>query len=233
MSRRILVVDDETIVTEVVERYLRLSGYDVKTAGDGGKALETAGEWHPDLVVLDLMLPGIDGLEVCKRLREKEPVPIIMLTARGEESDRIVGLELGADDYIVKPFSPRELVARVKSVLRRTGDGTGTKPDHSLHYDNLTIDPVTRTVQVDGKQVELTAKEFDLLYYLASHPDQVFSREELLNRVWDLDYSAEYGTVTVHIRRLRARIEKNPEKPLFIKTLWGVGYKFSGGPDGN
>ena len=232
MSQRILVVDDEKIVTEVVERYLRLNGFDVRTADDGTDGLEIAREWQPDLIVLDLMLPGIDGLEVCHRLRERSPVPIIMLTARGEESDRVVGLEIGADDYVVKPFSPRELVARVKSVLRRSGDGAGTI-DRSLRCRNLVIDPLARVVHVDGKEIELTNKEFDLLYYLASHPDQVFSREELLNRVWDVDYAAEYSTVTVHIRRLRTRIETDPEKPRFIKTVWGIGYKFTGGQDEN
>lgn len=229
MSNRILVIDDENIVTEVVERYLRLNGYDVRIAGDGLDGLETAREWQPDLVILDLMLPGIDGLDVCCRLRERGPVPIIMLTARGDETDRIVGLEMGADDYVVKPFSPRELVARVKSVLRRTGDGPQPM-DRSLRYRNLTIDPAARVVSVDGKEIELTTKEFDLLYYLASHPNQVFSREELLNRVWDVDYSGEYSTVTVHIRRLRTRIEADPEKPVFIKTVWGLGYKFTGKP---
>ena len=232
MSQRILVVDDEKIVTEVVERYLRLNGFDVRTADDGTDGLEIAREWQPDLIVLDLMLPGIDGLEVCHRLRERSPVPIIMLTARGEESDRVVGLEIGADDYVVKPFSPRELVARVKSVLRRSVDGAGTI-DRSLRCRNLVIDPLARVVHVDGKEIELTNKEFDLLYYLASHPDQVFSREELLNRVWDVDYAAEYSTVTVHIRRLRTRIETDPEKPRFIKTVWGIGYKFTGGQDEN
>jgi two-component system response regulator ResD len=233
MPQRILVVDDEPIVTEVVERYLCLNVYEVKTSGDGGTALEVAREWSPDLVILDLMLPVVDGLEVCQRLRARGPVAIIMLTAKGEEFDRIIGLELGADDYVVKPFSPSELVARVKSVLRRTGNGAVGGANQSLCYGDLFIDPMARVVQVAGKPVEFTAKEFDLLYYLASHPDQVFSREELMNRVWDIDYAAEYNTVTVHIRRLRARIEENPDKPRFIKTIWGIGYKFTDGTHGN
>jgi DNA-binding response OmpR family regulator len=228
MSNRILVVDDERIVTEVVERYLRLDGYDVRVAEDGAQALEIAREWHPNLVVLDLMLPKIDGLEVCRQLRQDGPVPIIMLTAKGEEIDRIVGLELGADDYMVKPFSPRELVARVKSVLRRTANGTGQKTDSLLRYDDLVIDPAAREVTLQGHRINLTGKEFDLLYFFASHPNQVFTREQLMNQVWDYSYSAEYGTITVHIRRLRAKIETDPLKPRFIKTLWGVGYKFEG-----
>jgi DNA-binding response OmpR family regulator len=226
MSYRILVVDDEKIVTEVVERYLHLDGYDVRVAEDGARAIEIAGEWHPDLVVLDLMLPEIDGLEVCRRLRQDQEVPIIMLTAKGDETDRIVGLELGADDYMAKPFSPRELVARVKSVLRRTKAVTREKSESHIRYGDLVIDPVSREVTCKGKTVSLTAKEFDLLYFFASHPNQAFTREQLMNEVWDFSYSAEFGTITVHIRRLRTKIEADPLKPRFIKTLWGVGYKF-------
>ena len=226
MANRILVVDDERIVTEVVERYLRLEGYEIRVAENGTQALEIAGEWHPNLVVLDLMLPQVDGLEVCRQLRQKGPVPIIMLTAKGEETDRIVGLELGADDYVVKPFSPRELVARVKSVLRRTSDSLGQQTDGLLRYGDLFIDPAAREVIIRGNHINLTGKEFDLLYFLASHPNQVFTREHIMNQVWDYSYSAEYGTITVHIRRLRAKLETEPLKPRFLKTLWGVGYKF-------
>lgn len=226
MTNRILVVDDEKIVTEVVERYLRLEGYEVQIAADGAQALQTAKNWHPNLVVLDLMLPEIDGLEVCRQLRRDGPIPIIMLTAKGAETDRIVGLELGADDYIVKPFSPRELVARVKSVLRRTQGSGGQDVDGLLRYKDLVINPAAREVINRGQYINLTAKEFDLLYFIASHPNQVFTRERLMNEVWDYSYSAEYSTVTVHIRRLRSKIEADPLKPRFIKTLWGVGYKF-------
>jgi DNA-binding response OmpR family regulator len=228
MVDRILVVDDEQIVTEVVERYLRREGYDVKVAQDGAQALKIAGEWHPNLVVLDLMLPEIDGLEVCRKLRQDSAVPIVMLTAKGEETDRIVGLELGADDYIVKPFSPREVVARVKSVLRRTADTTTKKSVSLLRYGDLVIDRTAREVTLRGSHINLTGKEFDLLYFMAFHPGEVFTREQLMNHVWDYSYSAEYGTITVHIRRLRAKIEADPLKPRFIKTLWGVGYKFEG-----
>jgi len=232
VSNRMLVVDDEEILTEVVERYLRLDSYEVKIARDGAMALDVAHTWQPDLVVLDLMLPQIDGLEVCRRLRQEREVPIIMLTAKGEETDRIIGLELGADDYIVKPFSPRELVARVKSVLRRTASTTGRHTDRPLQFGEMTINPVSREVKLEEKPVSLTSKEFDLLYFLASHPGQVFSREQLMDQVWDYSYSAEYGTVTVHIRRLRSKIEADPLKPRYIKTLWGVGYKFEGGGNG-
>ena len=226
MDYKILVVDDEQIVTEVVEKYLRLEGYEVMVARDGAQALETAREWRPSLVILDLMLPKIDGLEVCRQLRRDMPVPVIMLTAKGEETDRIVGLELGADDYVVKPFSPRELVARVKSVLRRTADSGAQRKDGVLKLGDLEIDSAAREVTNRGKLVNLTAKEFDLLYFFASHPNQVFTREQLMNLVWDYSFSAEYGTITVHIRRLRAKIEADPLKPRYIKTLWGVGYKF-------
>jgi DNA-binding response OmpR family regulator len=228
MTNRILVVDDEKIVTEVVERYLQREGYEVKIAYDGVQALKIAREWKPHLVILDLMLPEIDGLDVCRQLRQDSPVPIIMLTAKGEETDRIIGLELGADDYIVKPFSPREVVARVKSVLRRTTDSKTQERNGLLRYGDLVIDPKSREVTINERNINLTGREFDLLFFLASHPNQVFTREELMNQVWDYSYSAEYGTITVHIRRLRAKIEADPLKPKLIKTLWGVGYKFEG-----
>ena len=223
---RILVVDDEPVVTEVVERYLRLEGFEVATADNGEQALRLARELAPDLVVLDLMLPGIDGLEVCRSLRQESPVPIVMLTARGEETDRIVGLELGADDYVIKPFSPRELVARIKAVLRRSAKDSVAVSGSALRFKDLVINPLTRVVEVRANQVDLTAKEFDLLHYLASHPGQVFTREQLMNDVWDYTYAADASTVTVHVRRLREKIEADPVRPRFIKTVWGVGYKF-------
>jgi DNA-binding response OmpR family regulator len=224
---RVLVVDDEPMVTEVVERYLVRDGFDVSTADDGDAALALAQTWAPDLIVLDLMLPGKDGLEVCRTLRRDSSVPIIMLTARGDETDRIVGLEIGADDYIVKPFSPRELVARIKAVLRRSAaqNDPATSTD-LLRFQGLTINPRTRTVEVNGKSASLTAKEFDLLHYLASHPEQVFSREQLMNDVWDYTFAGDASTVTVHIRRLREKIEPDSLRPRYVKTVWGVGYKF-------
>ncbi|MCH7552778.1 MAG: response regulator transcription factor [Chloroflexi bacterium] len=226
--QRILVVDDEPVVTEVVQRYLKLEGFDVAIASDGLKALEVAGSWKPDLVVLDLMLPKLDGLSVCRELRSNSTTPIIMLTARGEESDRIVGLELGADDYVVKPFSPRELVARVKSVLRRVSDRSlpELSKEEALTFGCLVINGATRQVIQGGRQVNLTSKEFDLLHFLATHPGHVFTRDQLMEHVWDFAYAGDSSTVTVHVRRLREKLEPDPEKPRYVKTVWGVGYKF-------
>ena len=228
MGVRVLVVDDERVVSEVVEQYLRREGFDVALASDGGEALRLAQEWAPDLVVLDLMLPVVDGLEVCRQLRQESQVPIIMLTARGEETDRVVGLELGADDYVVKPFSPRELVARVKTVLRRMAAGTVQAPGGTLRFETLTINPQTRRVTLQDAEVRLTAKEFDLLFHLASAPGQVFTRDQLMDQVWDYTYAGDASTVTVHIRRLREKVEMDPMKPRYVKTVWGVGYKFEG-----
>ncbi len=224
---RVLVADDEPMVTEVVERYLARDGFEVATTGDGSEALSLAHSWSPDLVVLDLMLPGLDGLEVCRQLRKEGSMPIVMLTARGEETDRIVGLELGADDYVVKPFSPRELVARIKAVLRRTAaEGRPASAGEALRLSGVVINPKTRQTEVNSQPVALTAKEFDLLYYLASHPGQVFTREQLMNDVWDYTFAGDASTVTVHIRRLREKIEPDPMRPRYVKTVWGVGYKF-------
>ena len=226
MAGRILVVDDERVVTEVVERYLRLEEFEVCLASDGNEALRIAREWAPDLVVLDLMLPGVDGLEVCRRIRQEGQMPIIMLTAKGEEIDRIVGLELGADDYVVKPFSPRELVARIKSVLRRATAGPTPSFGGVLRFDDCTINPESRVVTNGSAEVQLTGKEFDLLFFLASNPDRVFTREQLMDQVWDFTFAGDLSTVTVHIQRLRGKIEKDPVKPRYVKTVWGVGYKF-------
>ena len=226
MAGRILVVDDERVVTEVVERYLRLEDFEVCLASEGNEALRIAREWAPDLVVLDLMLPGVDGLEVCRRIRQQGQTPIIMLTAKGEEVDRIVGLELGADYYVVKPFSPRELVARIKSVLRRATAGPAPTPGGVLRFDECTINPESRVVTRGSVEVQLTGKEFDLLFFLASNPGRVFTREQLMDQVWDFTYAGDLSTVTVHIQRLRGKIEKDPVKPRYVKTVWGVGYKF-------
>jgi DNA-binding response OmpR family regulator len=222
----VLVVDDEPTVREVVSRYLELGGYRVAVAGDGHAALELAlsSPAPPDLVVLDLMLPGMDGLEVCRRLRATASVPIVMLTARGHEADRIVGLELGADDYVVKPFSPRELVARVRSVLRRTR-GDAAAQQARLRAGDLMIDPATREVEIAGRPVSLTAREFELLLFLARHPRQVFTRGQLLQQVWDYTWLGDTSTVTVHIRRLREKVEDNPSYPQRVQTVYGVGYR--------
>ena len=221
----VLVVDDEPTLREVVVRYLERAGYRALEAGDGDEAEVLLRNQPPDLVILDLMLPGTDGLELCRRIRADSALPVIMLTARGEEADRIVGLELGADDYVTKPFSPRELVARVRTVLRRT-NGPVEARDRIQHGD-LTLDSETRDVRKAGALVSLTAREFDLLWFLASHPRRVFSREHLMSRVWGYEPAYDTGTVTVHIRRLRAKIEDDAARPRHIETVWGVGYRFS------
>ena len=223
----VLVVDDEPMVREVVARYLELDGVRVQEAADGAAALDWLATHRPDLVVLDIMLPGVDGLSIMRQLRATGDIPVILLTARAEEVDRVLGLELGADDYVVKPFSPRELAARVRSVLRRA-NATATTPDGAaLDFGRLRIEPLTREVTVDGRLVELTPKEFDLLHTLARSPRQVFSRRQLLAQVWDS--APEYqdaATVTVHVGRLRQKIELDPDEPRWITTTWGVGYRF-------
>jgi two-component system, OmpR family, response regulator ResD len=225
---KILVVDDEPNIREVVDRYLRRDGYAVVSAADGEEALRLYRRERPDLVGLDLMLPKLGGIEVCRRLGAEGRVPLIMLTARGEEEDRIVGLGLGADDYVVKPFSPRELVARVGAVLRRVGETTlGGAEERVLAFDELRIDPNSREVTVRGAPVTLTAREFDLLHYLASRPRQVFTRDQLMDAVWGYTFAAETSTVTVHVRRLREKVEKDPARPRYLQTVWGVGYRFS------
>lgn len=222
----VLVVDDEPTIGEVVARYLERAGYHARVAGDGPQALALCAQSPPDLVVLDIMLPGIDGLEVMRRLREGEssPARVILLTARGREAERIVGLRRGADDYVVKPFSPGELVARVEAVLRRERPAAPRAP--VLEFEGLRIEPATRTVVVGKREVALTVREFDLLLFLALHPGQVFSRDRLMESVWQLPDYTDSSTVTVHIRRLRAKLEPDPERPRYIQTVWGVGYRF-------
>jgi DNA-binding response OmpR family regulator len=221
----VLVVDDEPIVREVVVRYLRREGYTTLEADDGDRARALLEGESPDLVVLDLMLPGTDGLELCRWIRSRSELPVIMLTARGEEADRIVGLELGADDYVTKPFSPRELAARVRTVLRRAGPAPAGA--ERLTFDDLELDAETREVRRDGAELKLTAKEFDLLWFLASNPRKVFSRDQLMSRVWGYEAALDTGTVTVHIRRLREKVEATPSEPRFLQTVWGVGYRFA------
>ncbi len=223
----VLVVDDEPTIAEVVSRYLERAGYRTRVAADGIEALEAVASQRPDLVVLDLMLPGIDGLEVMRRLRDhgREPIATILLTAKGEESDRVVGLRLGADDYVVKPFSPAELVARVDAVLRRID--TSPSRSQALVCSDLTIDPTSRRVHVRGEEVQLTQREFDVLLFLARHPGQVFSRNHLMDAIWQYSFYTDTSTVTVHIRRLRAKIELDPARPRHIETVWGVGYRFA------
>jgi DNA-binding response OmpR family regulator len=226
-SPLVLIIDDDPNVSEVVGRYLEREGYQVDTVADGALGLERALADLPDLVVLDLMLPSMGGLEVCRALRSVAPVPVIMLTARGEEADRIAGLELGADDYVAKPFSPRELTARVKAVLRRATGGVPVQETEAsvLSAGSLEVDPVVHEAHVDGVPISLTAKEFDLLVHLMRHPRRAFRREELLEQVWGFSYG-DTSTVTVHVRRLREKVEADPSHPRHVCTVWGVGYRF-------
>jgi DNA-binding response OmpR family regulator len=220
----VLVVDDEPIVRDVVVRYLQRDGFDTLEAGDGHEARALIERGSAHLVVLDLMLPGMDGIALCRWIRSQGDLPVIMLTARGEEEDRIVGLELGADDYMTKPFSPRELAARVRTVLRRS---TPSAPSAGrLSFDGLELDAATREVVAHGRPLRLTAKEFDLLFFLASNPRRVFSRDQLMERVWGYEAALDTGTVTVHIRRLRSKLELDPANPRRLETVWGVGYRF-------
>lgn len=222
---RILVVDDDPTVAEVITGYLDRAGHVVDHAADGLAALRHAEARWPDLVVLDLMLPGMDGLDVCRTLRERGPVPVVMLTARGDEDDRILGLEIGADDYVTKPFSPRELVLRVESVLRRSRGANSGRAGPLLRAAGIALDPVGRRVTKDGRELDLTLREFDLLEYLLRHPGEAFTREHLMREVWGWEFG-DLSTVTVHVRRLRAKIEDHPTEPRLIMTVWGIGYRF-------
>jgi len=225
-TARILIVEDEPSIAEVVSLYLRRAGYQVTLVDNGQAALDLLEKSIPELVVLDLMLPEVDGLTVTRWIRNRSDVPIIMLTARREESDRIAGLEMGADDYVVKPFSPQELVSRVRAVLRRTHSPSEVKSDPGIKYDDITIDPSTRLTTIKGAEINLTAKEFELLWYMAQHPRQVFTRDQLLEQIWGISEYIDPSTVTVHIRRLREKIEDDPSNPEHLQTVWGVGYKF-------
>jgi DNA-binding response OmpR family regulator len=223
----VLVVDDEPTIGEIVSRYLERSGYETRVAADGPQAIAAVASQRPDLIVLDLMMPGMDGLEVMRRVRERAErrTAIILLTAKGEESDRVIGLRLGADDYVVKPFSPAELVARVDAVLRRVDTVADHEP--ALVFDGLQIDPGGRRVVAAGEEVVLTQREFELLLFLARRPGRAFSREELMDHVWGHAFYSDTSTVTVHVRRLRTKIEPDPEVPRHLETVWGVGYRFA------
>ncbi len=225
---RVLVVDDDPTVAEVVRRYLERDGFVVESAADGVTSLAAAAARPPDLVVLDLGLPGLDGLEVCRQLRLSGPVPIVVLTARGAETDRILGLELGADDYVTKPFSPRELVLRVHSVLRRAASSAVPVARGVLTDRGLVVDAAAHEVAIDGRRIALTAREYDLLVFFLRHPGEAFERTVLLERVWGWTY-ADATTVTVHVRRLREKVEVDPALPARIITVWGVGYRYETG----
>ncbi len=235
-QQTILVVDDEATLREVVRRYLEREAFRVIEADSGAAALRLLHEERPDLIVLDVMLPGLDGFALARRLRDpadrgvilvEGSVPIVMLTARSEEADRLAGFELGADDYVVKPFSPRELVMRIKAVLRRAAPDV-PQSAQPLIVGDLMLDPAAHVARRSGLEIALTAKEFELLWFLANHPHQVFTRAQLLDHVWDYDYYGDESTVTVHIRRLREKIEPDPGAPIYLQTVWGVGYKFEG-----
>jgi DNA-binding response OmpR family regulator len=234
-EQTIFIIEDETAIREVVRKYLQLEGFAVLEAESGTQALVMLREHSVDLIILDIMLPELDGFTIARTIREPSEysqlatginTPIIILTSRGDENDRLAGFNLGADDYVVKPFSPRELVARVKAVLRRNQSGPQDDSDDTLVLDALCIDPLRHAVTVNGKSIILTAKEFDLLWFLARHARQVFSREQLLTSVWGYEFYGDESTVTVHIRRLREKIEPDPASPTYIHTIWGVGYKF-------
>jgi DNA-binding response OmpR family regulator len=226
MGQHVIVVDDDPTVSDVVRRYLERAGFEVTMAADGPAALAAVGARRPDLVVLDLMLPGIDGLEVCRRLREQDAdLPVIMLTALGEESDRLVGLSLGADDYVTKPFSPRELVLRVQSVLRRSARAPSFEVAELLRDGGLEVDASRRLARLDGAELALTVREFDLLVFFLRNPGRAFRRADLLEAVWGWTFG-DQSTVTVHVRRLREKIEIDPAAPQRIQTVWGVGYRY-------
>jgi DNA-binding response OmpR family regulator len=226
-SARVLVVDDEPMVRDVLSRYLERGGFAVEAVADGESAVAAFESAPPDLVLLDLMLPRVDGFEVFRRIRARGNSPVIMITARGQTTDRIVGLDVGADDYVSKPFSPGEVVARVRSVLRRSaGAADSDRAQRTLAFDGLALDPTSREVHVGGDPVALTPREFDLLLHFASNPRTVFSRHQLLDEVWDVAFGGDPATVTVHMRRLREKIEADPSHPRRLVTVWGVGYRF-------
>jgi DNA-binding response OmpR family regulator len=231
MPHRILVIEDNTDIARLVALHLKDLSYQVDLATDGRSGLDRAMKGNYDLIILDILLPGLDGLEVCRRLRgASKHTPVLMLTARTTELDRVLGLELGADDYLTKPFSIMELLARVKAIIRRAGLADTQRPDNGsdiIHINGLLIDPARRAVSVDDTAIDLTAREFDLLYYFASHPGQVFSRQQLLNRVWGYGHDGYEHTVNSHINRLRKKIERDPANARYILTVWGVGYKFT------
>jgi DNA-binding response OmpR family regulator len=222
----VLVVDDEPIVRDVVVRYLRRDGFATLEAGTGEEAMRLLERDVPSLVVLDVMLPGTDGLEICRRIRATSDLPIVLLTARGDEADRIVGLELGADDYVTKPFSPRELAIRVRNLLRRVAPA-GAQAREVIRFGTVEVDGAAREVRRGGVPLKLTMKEFDLLWFLVSHPRRVFSRDQLMDRVWGYTSALDTGTITVHIRRLREKVEELPSHPHHLETVWGVGYRFT------
>jgi DNA-binding response OmpR family regulator len=231
LNKRILLVDDEPAIVDVCQRYLEREGYSVVTGKNGEEAIKLWNDNRFDVIILDLMMPVLDGWKVCEKIRESDDIPIVFLTAKGEEYDRLIGLTIGANDYITKPFNPRELVLRVNGICRlleyRNQSGQNhSEENHIIQAGPFTINTLNREVFLTNEPVDLTMKEFDILYLLASHPKQVFSRSQLLYQVWESEFDDDTTTVTVHIRRLREKIERNPSKPEYIQTVWGIGYKF-------
>jgi len=223
---KILIVDDDTNICELLRLYIAKEGFEASIANDGETALKMFDSISPDLILLDIMLPGLDGWQVCRELRKKSSVPIIMLTAKGEVFDKVLGLELGADDYVVKPFETKEVVARINAVLRRSGRNNGRQDDNKeVSYENLTINLTNYELRVKGQQVDTPPKEMELIYHLASNPNRVFTRDQLLDEVWGFDYYGDSRTVDVHVKRLREKLEGVSDK-WTLKTVWGVGYKF-------
>ncbi|MBR5115768.1 MAG: response regulator transcription factor [Lachnospiraceae bacterium] len=225
---KVLIIEDEESIADLEKDYLELSDFTVTVCGDGETGLETALNEDFDLVILDLMLPGLDGFEVCRRLRESKDIPVLLVSAKKDDIDKIRGLGLGADDYITKPFSPSELVARVKAHLARYERlvGSGTKPNEMIEIRGLKIDKTARRVTIDGVEKNFTTKEFDLLTFLAENPNHVYSKEELFRRIWNMDSVGDIATVTVHIKKIREKIEADTSNPQYIETIWGVGYRF-------
>ena len=228
MRKRILIIEDEVSIAELEKDYLELSGFEVEIQNDGEEGLEKALQEEYDLFILDLMLPGIDGFEICRKIREKKNTPIIMVSAKKEDIDKIRGLGLGADDYMTKPFSPSEMVARVKAHLARYDRliGSGMPVNETVEIRGLKIDKTARRVWVNGEEKNFTTKEFDLLAFLAQNPNHVFTKEELFSKIWDMESIGDIATVTVHIKKIREKIEFNTTKPQYIETIWGVGYRF-------
>ncbi len=231
-EKKLLVVDDDPNICELIEFYFMKEGYEVKACHEGDKAVDAFRDFDPDIILLDLMLPGMDGYDICREIRKESSVPIIMLTARGETLDRVVGLELGADDYIPKPFEPKEVIARVKAVLRRTEIASDSREDKQveyIEYPGLKVNISSYNVEIADEKIEMPPKELELLFFLATHPDRVFTREQLLGNVWGYDFFGESRTVDVHIKRIREKIEAvdvDGKLPWVIETVWGVGYKF-------
>ena len=225
MQNKILIVDDDENICELLNLYLKKDGFDTSIAYNGRQAVELAEKYNPDLILLDIMLPELDGWQVCREIRKKSEVPIIMLTAKGETFDKILGLELGADDYVTKPFDTKEVVARIKAVLRRSNDNEKTNKKEEVRYDKLIINLTNYELVVDGKPIDTPPKELELIYHLASNPNRVYTRDQLLDEVWGFDYYGDSRTVDVHVKRLREKLEDVSDK-WSLKTVWGVGYKF-------